>query len=70
MICYVFSACETGAEREARLLREEQKKIELAKKRKAEEDRIAKQLEQERLERQAKLEKERKEKEIYDRWIT
>lgn len=69
VLSFSLTSCESDAERQLRLQREEQQQIELAQKRKAEEERRAKQLEQERIAREAKLEEERKEKEIHDRWI-
>lgn len=82
LICFVFilSSCESEAERNQRLAREEQQRIELEEKRKAEEAERAFQLEQERIEREkreqeeriareARLEEERREKAIYEKYI-
>lgn len=79
-LALVVSSCESEAERKQRLAKEEQQRIELEEKRKAEEAETAFQLEQERIEREkreeeeqilreARLEKERKEKAIYDKYI-
>lgn len=73
-------SCESEEERQKRLSREEQQRIELEEKRKVEEADRAFKLEQERIEqekreeaerieREARLEKERQEKAIYDKYI-
>ncbi|WP_213521602.1 hypothetical protein [Nonlabens sp.] len=79
-LAIIISSCESDAERKQRLAKEEQQRIELEEKRKAEEAERAFQLEQERIEqekreekeriaREVRLEKERKEKAIYDKYI-
>lgn len=79
-LAIIISSCESDAERKQRLAKEEQQRIELEEKRKAEEAERAFQLEQERIEqekreeaerieREARLEKERQEKAIYDKYI-
>ena len=65
----IISSCESDEERKQRLEKEEQHRIELEERRKAEEAKRAFQLEQERIAREALLEKERKEKAIYDKYI-
>ncbi len=80
-LAVINSSCESDAERKQRLEKEEQQRIELEGKRKAEEAERAFQLEQERIEqekreeeeriaREERLEKERKEKAIYDKYIS
>ncbi|WJJ98226.1 hypothetical protein [Algibacter luteus] len=82
LICFVFilSSCESEADRKARLAKEEQQRVEIEEKRKAEEAERAFQLEQERIEREkkeeaeriareARLEEERREKAIYEKYI-
>lgn len=79
-LAIIISSCESDADRKQRLAKEEQQRIELEEKRKAEEAELAFQLEQERIEqekreeeeriaREAQLEKERREKAIYDKYI-
>ncbi|MFD1014428.1 hypothetical protein [Winogradskyella rapida] len=79
-LAIIISSCESDAERKQRLAKEEQQKIELEEKRKAEEAERVFQQEQERIEREkreeeertareVRLEKERKEKAIYDKYI-
>ncbi|RIA09363.1 hypothetical protein OE09_1195 [Flavobacteriaceae bacterium MAR_2010_72] len=63
------TSCESEAERKERLAKEEQQRIELEENRKAEEAERAFQLEQERIATEARLEKERQEKVIYDKYI-
>ena len=76
----IVSSCESEAERNNRLARVEQQRIEWEEKRKAEDAERAIQLEQERIEREKReeqeriareerLEKERQEKAIYDKYI-
>lgn len=62
-------SCESAGERQKRIAREEQQRIELEEKRKAEEAERAFKLEQERIIEEARLEKERQEKAIYDKYI-
>lgn len=75
-----FSSCESEAEREQRLAKLEQQRVELEEKRKVEEAERLFREEQERLEkekqeeieriaREARLEEERKERAIYDKYI-
>lgn len=79
-LALTFSSCTSEAERKRIAEKEEQQRIELEEKRKAEEAERAFQLEQERIEqekreeeeriaREVRLEKERKEKAIYDKYI-
>ncbi len=68
-LAIIVSSCESEAERKQRLAGEEQQRIEIEEKRKAEEAETTFQLEQERIERETRLEKERKEKEKYDKYI-
>lgn len=68
-ILLFLSSCESNAERQQRLAREERQRVEIEEKRKAAAAKKAFQLEQERIEREARLEKERKEKAIYDKYI-
>ena len=65
----MLTSCESEEERQKRIAREEKHKIELEERRKAEEAERAFKLEQERIEREARLEKERQEKAIYDKYI-
>jgi len=65
----LFTACESEDERNKRIAREEEQRIEIEEKRKAEEAEIAFKTEQERIERDARLEQERIDKEIYDKYI-
>ncbi|MBQ4915294.1 hypothetical protein J8L85_12650 [Maribacter sp. MMG018] len=76
----IISSCESDAERKQRLAKEEQQRIELEEKRKAEEAERAFQLEQERIEQEKReeeeriareifLEKERQERIIYEKYI-
>lgn len=76
----IISSCESDAERKQRLAKEEQQRIELEEKRKAEEAERAYLLEQEQIEREkreeeeriareARLEEERREKAIYEKYI-
>lgn len=77
---FLFSSCESEADRIARETREEQHRIELEEKKKQEAEALALRLEEERKieevrlekqrkEREARLEQERKEKAIYDKYI-
>src|SRR5690554_97318 len=79
-LALVLTSCESEVERQQRLAREEQQRIEIEEKRKVEEAETAFQSEQERIEREkreeaerivreARLEKQRKEKAIYDMYI-
>ena len=79
-LAIIISSCESDADRKQRLAKEEQQRIELEEKRKAEKAERAFQLEQDRIEqekreeeeriaREARLEKERREKAIYDKYI-
>lgn len=76
----ILSSCESDAERNRRLAKEEQQRIELEEKREAEEAERAFQLEQERREREereeqeriareARLQEERRERAIYEKYI-
>lgn len=76
----IISSCESDAERKQRLAKEEQQRIELEEKRKAEEAERAYLLEQEQIEREkreeeeriareARLEEERREKAIFEKYI-
>ena len=65
----IVSSCESDAERKQRLAKVEQQRNELEEKRKAEEAERVFQLEQERVANEARLEKERQEKVIYDKYI-
>lgn len=71
LFCFalILSSCESEAEKKERFKREEQQRIELEEKRKAEDVERAFQLEQERIARESRLEKERQEKAIYDKYI-
>lgn len=66
---FLLSSCESEKERKERLAREEQYKIELEQQQAEEEKANSLLLEQSRIEREAMIEKERKEKEIYDKYI-
>ena len=68
-LALVFASCESEAERKQRLAREEQQRIEIEIKKKQEVEELAFQQEQERIKREVRLEKERKEKAIYDKYI-
>lgn len=79
-LALLLSSCESKEERQKRLMREEQQRIELGEKKKQEEaeqafrleqERIAqeKRAEEERLLREALLEKEHQEKAMYDKYI-
>jgi hypothetical protein len=69
LLTFMLTSCESDKERQKRIAKEEQQKIEL------EENRIAKEAErtfyikQERISREVRLEKERREKAIYDKYI-
>jgi hypothetical protein len=65
----VLSSCESEAERKQRLATEEQQRIELEEKRKAEEVERALQFERERIAREVRLENERKERAVYNKYI-
>lgn len=69
LLSFVLASCESEEERQRRLATEEQQRIELEERRKADEAERALKLEQERIEQEARLEKERQEKAIYDRYI-
>jgi hypothetical protein len=80
LVLIALSSCESEEDRQSRLVREEQQRIELEEKRKADEAERAFILEQkriehekrekaERIEREARIEKERQEKLIYDKYI-
>ncbi|MBO0355872.1 hypothetical protein J0656_17770 [Muricauda ruestringensis] len=68
-LAIIISSCESDAERKQRLAKEEQQRIELEEKRKAEEAERAFQIDQERIAREERLEKERKEQAIYDKYF-
>lgn len=76
----IISSCESDAERSRRIAKEEQQRIKLKEKRKAEEAELVFQLEQRRIEkekrdeeirlaREARLERERREKIIFNKYI-
>lgn len=80
LISILLTSCESEEERQNRIAREEQQRIELEERLKAEEAERAYKFEQERIEqdqreeaerieREARLEKERQEKAIYDMYI-
>jgi len=69
IIGIMVSSCETKEERQTRLQKEELQRIELAERQKEEELRRFEQAKQDSIAYEAKLEKERKEKEIYDKFI-
>jgi len=80
LLSIMLTSCESEEERQKRIAREEQQRIELDERREAEEAERAYKLEQERIEqeqreeaerieREARLEKERQEKAIYDMYI-
>jgi hypothetical protein len=80
MLFITLISCETESERNNRIAREEQKRLELEERREAEEaarvyrleqERIEreKREEEERIEREARLEEERREKALYDMYI-
>jgi hypothetical protein len=80
LLTVILTSCESEEERQKRIAREDQQRIGLEERRKAEEVERAYKLEQERIEqeqreeserieREARLEKERQEKEIYDKFI-
>ena len=62
-------SCESAEERQKRIARREQQRIEIEESRKAEEAERAFKLEQKRIVEEARLEKERQEKAIYDKYI-
>ena len=66
---FSLSSCESEQETKERLIRKEQQKIELAKQKEKEEKIETLRLEQARIESEAQIIKERKEKEIYDKYI-
>lgn len=81
LLSLILVSCESDAQRQERTEREEQQKIELEERRKADEAERVFKLEQERIEqekqeiadrieREARLEKERQEKAIYDMYIS
>ncbi|HMQ08559.1 MAG TPA: hypothetical protein PKC30_14765 [Saprospiraceae bacterium] len=80
LLSITLTSCESKEDRQKRIARDEQRSIELEEKRKAEEAEQAFKLEQKRIEqekreeaervaREARLETERQEKAIYDRYI-
>ncbi len=69
LLSITFSACESEEVRQRRLARKEQQKIEHEEKQKAEDAKHAYKMEQERKAYQARLEKERQEKAIYNKYI-
>lgn len=68
-IFIIASSCESEAERQKRLAKAEEQRIELKEKRKQEEAEKALKLEQERIKREAQLEKERRKKENFEKYI-
>lgn len=68
-ILLIFSSCESDAARDQRETREAKQRIELEEKRQEKAAGLAFQEEQKRIDREAKLGKERKEKIIYDKYI-
>ncbi|MCC5937770.1 MAG: hypothetical protein JJU34_10855 [Lunatimonas sp.] len=69
LLSFVLASCESEEERQRRLARKEQQRIELEERRKAEETERVFKLEQERIAEETKREQERQEKAIYDRYI-
>lgn len=71
LFCFLilFSSCESDAAKELRESREEKQRVELEEQRQEKAAELAFQEEQERIERKARLEKERREKTIYDKYI-
>lgn len=69
LLSFVLASCESEEERQKRLAKKEQQRIELEERRKADEAKRAFILEQERIEQEARLEKERQEKALYDKYI-
>jgi len=69
LLSIMLTSCESKEQRQKRIAREEQQRIELEERRKSEEAERAFKLEKERIEREARLEKERQEKAIYDKYI-
>lgn len=65
----ILSSCESKSERKERLEKEEEQRIVLAEKRKIKEAERALQLEQERIAREAQLEKKRQKRAIYEKYI-
>lgn len=64
----LLTSCESEEERQQRIVREEQQKIELEEKRKAEEALHAIQLEEARIKEEKRIEEVKKEQEIYNRY--
>lgn len=69
IIAFIFISCETEIERKERLALEEHQKIELDQQKEKEVKAEAVRLEQVRIEQEIQLEKQREEKELYDRFI-
>lgn len=69
IVTVIISSCESDQEKKARLQKEEEKRIELAENSKREEIQRAAKDAQERISQEAKIEDQRKEKEIYDKYI-
>jgi hypothetical protein len=69
LLSIMLISCESAEERQKRIARREQQRIEIEESRKAEEAERAFKLEQKRIVEEARLEKERQEKAIYDKYI-
>ncbi|MDH6311607.1 hypothetical protein M2137_000357 [Parabacteroides sp. PFB2-10] len=69
VLTFAFSSCESAEEKTKRMARKEAQRIELEEKRKSEEAVRAYKLEQEQIKREERLEQERQEKDIYDKYI-
>lgn len=69
VVATIFTSCESNEEKQKRLARKEQQRVELEEKRKAAEAERELRLEQDRIEREVRLEKERQEKMMYDKYI-
>lgn len=66
---FIFSSCESEAEKNQRLVNEEQQKIEMAAQLKKDIEERTYREEQERNEQEVKIERERQEKLVYERYI-
>jgi len=69
IISVLYFSCESEQDRKIRIEREKLQRIEIVERQREEELRMAEQERQKQILRDAELEKERKEKEIYDRYI-
>jgi hypothetical protein len=70
LVLIAFFSCESEQSKKIRLEREEQERVEIEQKKVNDEQEYQRLLEKDRIEQEAKTELERKEKEIYDRYIS